>query len=132
MNQGILYELGQVLPGVEALGLFDSLCTIQQRTNTVSALGQPDLTDWNDIPGLTNIQSMLSIQRTALPNQAATVRTPEQFDTQTQLHLLLNGYFPQILQQNQAVVDGTPYEIMAVESDSQKTQTRLALRVYTL
>ena len=132
MNQGILYELGQVLSGVEELGLFNSECTIQQRTNTVSPTGQPDLTDWVNRAGLVDIPGMFSIQRPAMPNTTATVRTPQQLDTLTLYHLLLDGYFPQILQQNQAVVNGTPYEIMAVESDSQFTQTRLAIRSYTL
>jgi len=46
--------------------------------------------------------------------------------------LELNGYYPLILQQYLAQVDGTTYEVMAVESDSQKQITRLAVRLYTL
>ena len=132
MNQDLGYELVAVMPTALDCGLFDSLCTIQQRTNTVGPTGQPDLTDWVDIPTLTGLECMLSLQRPFVTNQSATVRTPQQFDTETEVHILLQGYYPQILQQNQAVVDGIPYMIMGVESDSQKRQTRLAARVYTL
>lgn len=131
MNQNLTYEFDQVIPGVELIGLFSSLCTIQQRTNVVSATGQSDLTDWNNIPDLVDIPCVFAIQRPAMPDQGATVRTPIQFGTMTQYHCLLDGYFPDILQSNQAVVNGNPYEIMAVESDSQNTQTRLAVRVWT-
>lgn len=131
MNQSIQYEVDAVMPAAVGSGLMVSSCNIQQRTNTVSATGQPNLTTWVNIPGLQNIQCQLSIQRVTMPNQSATMRKAEELDTETQLHLLLSGHYPQILQQNQAVVDGTAYEIMAVESDSQKVQTRLAVRVWT-
>jgi hypothetical protein len=132
MNQSLTYEFGQVIPIVEQADLFVSLCTIQARTGAVSVTGQPDLTDWVNIVGLVNIPCRKAIQRPYNPNQQATVRTPQQFDTQTQFHVLLDGYFPQIIQANQAVVDGVPYEIMAVESDSENSvMTRLALRVWT-
>lgn len=132
MNQTLGYELDAVMPEALGTGLFVSLCTIQQRTNTVGPTGQPDLTDWTDIPTLTDLECMKSMQRPFVTNQSATLREPQQFDTYTEYHVLLNGYYPQILQQNQAIVDGNPYEIMAVEPDSQKRQTRLAVRVYTL
>ena len=115
------------------LGLFEAAtCTIKQRTGAVSALGQVNMQGYTPIVGLENIPCMFAIQRPFMPNQGATARTPEQFDTQTQFHILLNGYYPQILQQNLANVDGVDYEIMAVESDSQQQMTRLGCRVYTL
>jgi len=132
MNQSLTYEFGQVIPIVEQADLFVSQCTIQARTGAVSTTGQPDLTDWVNVAGLVNIPCRKAIQRPYNPNQQATVRAPQQFETQTQFHLLLDGYFPQIIQANQAVVDGVPYEIMAVESDSENNvMTRLALRVWT-
>lgn len=60
------------------------------------------------------------------------VRRPEQYDTMGMRALELNGYYPLILQQHLAQVDGVTFEIMAVEPDSQKQITRLAVRVYTL
>src|SRR5580704_13023191 len=131
--QGFALELEAVVPAVAKAGFFDSLCTVQQRTNTVSALGQPDLSDWVNIPEFTDLACMVSVFRPAMPNMTATVREPQQFDTETLIHVLLDGYFPGILQQNQLVVTtGTyagSYEIMGVEPDSQATQTRLAVRV---
>lgn len=132
MNQFLSYELEATVPLAAESGLFSSLCTIQQRSNTLSVTGQVDLTDWNDIPTLSNIACQFSIQRPFMPNQGATGKLPQQTDTETMYHILLQGYYPQILQQNQAVVDGRAYEIMAVESDSQKQMTRLACRIYTL
>lgn len=118
--------------------LFESATvTIQKRTNAVSVTGQPDLTDWTNITGLISTPCMISMQRPTLPNQNATQRKPQELDTETEFHILLNGYYWQIRQSNRAVVTilktgvSTPYEIMAVESDSQQTQTRLACRIWT-
>jgi len=132
MRQNLAYEFGQVLGEVDAVGLFVSLCTIQQRTNTVSAVRQPNLTNWLNRAGLVNIPCMRAVEVPLRPDQAATARLAQQFDTRTIYHVLLNGFYPQILQSNQAVIDGLPYEIMAVESDSLGTQTRLAIRTWTL
>lgn len=116
--------------------MFSAVCTVQERTNTVSALGQPDLSDWVDIVGLVDLVAMVSIHRALIPDQGATVRTAQDFETMTEIHVLLNGYYPAIQQQNQLLVTegsyaGT-YEIMAVEADSQAQMTRLAVRVWTL
>jgi hypothetical protein len=130
--QGLGLAIDSAITQAYATGLLSSLATIQQRTNTVSATGQPNLSTWTNIAGLVNIACQFSIQRPAMPNPSATMREPQQFDTLTQYHVLLDGYYPQILQEHQAVVNGTAYEIMAVESDSQQTMTRLALREYSL
>jgi hypothetical protein len=141
MNQSLDYEVLSIMPAATdpELALFESAtATIQQRTNTVSVTGQPDLTDWDDISDLTDIPCMFSVARPAMPNQGATVRTAQQSDTETQYHVLLNGYYPAVLQSNQVVITilstgvATAYMIMAVESDSQQQQTRLACRAYTL
>jgi len=134
--QGFTGEIAELMPMALESGFFNSLCTIQQRTGAVSATGQPDLTDWVDIAELTNLKCMVSIYRPFTPNISGTVRTPAQFNTETEIHILLAGYYPGILQQNQVVVTtgsyaGT-YEIMTVEPDSQQTQTRLGVRAWTL
>jgi hypothetical protein len=130
--QGLGLAIDSAITQANATGLLSSLATIQQRTNTVSATGQPNLSTWNNIADLVDIPCQFSIQRPAMPNPSATVRMPQQVDTLTQYHVLLNGYYPQILQEHQAVVNGTAYEILAVEPDSQQTMTRLALREYSL
>jgi hypothetical protein len=134
--QGFALELAAVVPTVAAAGLQNCTCTVQQRTNAVDpTTGQLDLSDWVDIPTLTGLPAMASIQRSYAPNQSATTKTPQQDQTETLIHVLLLGYYPGILQQYQLVVTGGSYagtyEIMAVESDSQSIQTRLAVRVWT-
>ncbi len=135
MNQDLSQELLAVMPETTSpqLGLFEAAtCTIKARSNTVSGLGQVNMQNYTPIVGLENIPCMFAIQRPALPNVTATVRTATQFDTQTQFHVLLNAYYPAIEQQNLANVNGQDYEIMAVESDSQQQMTRLACRIWTL
>lgn len=139
MNQSLDYEIQAVMAAATdpELSLFESAtATIQQRTNMVSATGQVDLSDWVDT-ALVDVPCMISIQRYTLPNQSAVMRKQQELDTETQYHILLNGYYPEILQSNQVVVTvlltgiSTAYEIMAVESDSQQQQTRLAARIWT-
>jgi len=138
MNQSLTYELNQVMPLAEATGLLSSLCTIQQRPLTsgqpkVSAAGQVDLNppEFTDVAGLVNIPCQLVVMAVPRPDQSGIARMPTGFDDKNARHLLLNDYYPQILDSYQAVVDGTPYQIQTVEHDSQKQQTRLAIRTYT-
>jgi hypothetical protein len=138
MNQSLSYEFTQVVPQVVATGIASSLCTIQQRPQTagqpkVSAAGQVDLNppEYTDIPGLVNIPCERAVQSNYRPDMQGVVRTPQGFDNVAEWHTWLTGYFPQITKQNQAVVDGIPYQIQAVEPDSQKQTTRLALREWT-
>ena len=53
-------------------------------------------------------------------------------------HVSLNGYYPQVVSNWQgenenmnwrAVIDSVNYEVFGVERDSQKTQTRVKLRI---
>lgn len=137
MNQGLVYEFDQVNVLVDQVGTLVSTVTIQQRANAVSAYGQPDLSDWASITGLVGLSGMLSVPTVFRPDQTATIRKDDQFEVLGLRHLYLNDYFgpggtnPQILQQHSALIDGARYEIMAVEFDSQKQTTRLAVRYWT-
>jgi hypothetical protein len=134
MFQGLAYDLTEALHLVEEDGLFVSLCTITRRPSpdTVDASGQADQRPSNYPPlaGHVNIACMLSVWRMK-PDMAAVVRLADRYDTLAERHCLLDGYFPLILQRDLATIDGTLYEIYAVESDSQRTFTRLALRSFT-
>ena len=130
MNQELSYEFSEPIALAIESGALSSLTTIQQRVNLVDALGQVDATDFINIPGLINIPSMLAVYRPATPDKAAEIRMPESIDTSNYRHNLLNGYYPAILPQNRAIVDGTIYDIFTVEHDSQHTMTRMALRIY--
>lgn len=138
MNQSLSYEFTQVVPQVVLTGVQVSLCTILVRATTGSepvtdALGQVDtsIPDYTVLPGHSNIPCQLAVNKLR-PDEGGVVRRPEQYDSISIRQLELNGYYPLIIQQYLAQVDGTTYEVMAVESDSQKQITRLAVRLYTL
>jgi hypothetical protein len=130
MNQSLSYEFSEPIALAIESDALSSLTTIQQQLNIVDPLGQTDQADWVNVPGLVNIPSMLAVFRPATPDKAAEIRMPLSIDTSNYRHNLLNGYYPVILQKNRAVVDGTVYDVFAVEHDSQHTMTRLALRIY--
>jgi hypothetical protein len=131
MYQGIGYDLGAPIAAVIAAGLMTSVVSFNVRTNTVDAAGQVDLSDWTPVTGLQNIPCMFSQSRIN-PTQGGVKRAAPVWGQLSEFRLLLNGYYPGILAQYQAVVNGTAYEVMSyAESDSQQTMTHVALRVYS-
>ena len=145
MYQGLQYDLAATLTAVEEAGLFVSTCTINRRANppTVSSRGQVQmgLADYN-IVVLTDIPCMKAVWRMK-PDISAVKRSEERFDTLTERHTLLDGWFPQILQRDIATITDydqttgavslvTVYEIMAMEPSSQGIMTRLALRTFVI
>jgi hypothetical protein len=134
MYQGLAFDLQQTLRIWEQDQLDISLCTITRRPSppVTDALGQVDMTvaAYTTVL-LSNIACQLGVWRLK-PDLAAVTRMEDRYDTLTERHCLLDGYFPQILQRDLATVDGIVYEIMAVESDSQHILTRLALRTFVV
>lgn len=133
MNQSLTYELNQVMPDAQQTGLFPSLCTFYDRTGAVDPLGQVDLADLAPVAGLENIACMNSAVSSLRP-QFQGGRTADHFFEAPERHLLLNDYYPAILQRYLANVDGTLYEITpgGIESDTQQQMTRVAVRAYRL
>lgn len=139
MNQGLQYEINAVMPAAVVTGLFPSLCTFVDRPGAdnplVDALGQVDLSNADYVPvvGLTSIPCMIAA---ISPNKAMLEggRTQEYNFEAPQRHILLNDYYPAVLQRFLAIVDGVTYSITpgGVESDSQQQQTRLTVRTYSL
>ena len=117
------------MPVAYALGTFVSLCTIQRPSGNLDAAGYPDGT-WANVAGLVNIPcqnappSQARVQATEIKQLADTLAVSPR-------HILLNDYFPAIVPQDRAVVDGTAFDIIGAESDSQSGQTRLELRTAT-
>lgn len=131
MNQSLTAEFDQVIPTALASGVFASLCTIKAPTQSLDGLGQVDLSDYVAVPGMVDIPCMkppLMIRRMS----GLEVRRADAIAQQSTFHVLLAGYYPAIEQKQQAKVDGTGYEIMTVEFDSQRRMTRLALQEYSL
>ncbi len=138
MNQGLLYELDSVPVHIARTGLQSSLCTILVRKSSggqpvTDAMGQVDTStqDYTILPGHQNIPCQLAVNKNR-PDMGAVNRRVEQYDTMGIRALELNSYYPLILQQHLAQVDGVVYEVMSVESDSQKQITRLGVRLYSL
>lgn len=130
MTQNLTFDLTETIRTVSDLGLFISKCTIQRRPNppAVDASGWPDYTSYLPLTSHVNLPCMFSVETEGKPDKYGVMRTAADFQEHAYYHLLLNGYYPAILQRDLATVDGTAYEVMAVESDSQHVMTRLALR----
>lgn len=138
MNQSLAYEFTQVVPQIALTGVQSSLCTIYVRAASggqpvTDGMGQVDtsIPDYTILAGHQNIACQLAVNKLR-PDEGGVIRRPEQYDTKGERSLELQGYFPLIIQQHLAQVDGTFYEVMAVEPDSQKQITRLGVRLYTL
>lgn len=132
MRQGLYAQPSDAINAAIDSGLLVSTCDIQQRTGAIDAMGQPDLTDWVDVAGLTGISCMIAPLLDSRPSPGDSIRTSQQYDFKNQFHVLLAGYFTGILQAYTAVIDGVRYQVMTSEPDSQATMTRLAVRIYTL
>ena len=138
MNQVPNLDLASAIQAVATAGLMVSVCNIWSRpTNgdgspVVDSSGQVDIVNLVPVSGLQNIPCMDSVQSPFRPNDGAVIRGAQQFDTLAEKHILLNGYYPTILQQYIAEVDGNYLEIFAVEPDSQFTMTRIAAKEYSL
>ena len=119
--------------------LFVSLATFYARPGdpgeTVDSIGAVDLipADYTEVSGLTALRCMFAPQSVGTPNQRDTIRTGPQYDSKTEFHLLLAGFFPSVEQRFLVKVDdGEFLEVMGVEHDSQSTQTRCAVRTYVV
>lgn len=138
IQQQIKEILNSATKTVENLQLYQSVCTIQQATNTVDALGQVDYTN----TGFANLAGVVNVPCMRSPASMARI-IGGQTDAATQMesfnlyHVLLDGYFPQIPEPVQgrselrAIIDGVPHQVLAVEKSSQlaaANQTRLQCR----
>jgi hypothetical protein len=134
MLQTLTRELKQVMPEAAKTGLFVSFCTIQQPDGNVGPSGAPSNVFVNVI-GLVNIACIDAVP-SQLRIQATELRTLADIMSKSLRHVLLNGYFPQLLAGQQqgwrAIVDGVTYTLMGVEFDSQNTQSRLHLELATV
>ncbi len=133
MNQQLV-DYTQIMPMVVASGELPSLCTIQTPSQAASASGQPNLGNWTDVPGAVGIRCKLAplVPESARAMAIDEIKNNEYTEEMTVFHVLLESYYPQILQVHSAVIDGTRYDILGVEKDSHRQMTRLAVRVRDL
>jgi hypothetical protein len=144
VNQSLLYELNQVMPDAVQLGLFASVANFYDRpggaTATTDPLGQVDLSNADLVPvaGLQGIACMFTPERPNMPDPNAGTRWNDGFTEEPKRHLLLDDYYPGVLQRyvvRIVEVIGQPavlYELTpgAVEHDSQGQMTRCAVKAY--
>ena len=143
MNQNIIQlELPRVMKAVIGVGLDTSLCTMQVPSSALTDSGfpvtVPDASAWVDVVGLVDIPCQVA-PNSVLRVQATTVKTIAEQEALNSSHVLLYGYYPAVetvwRNGGRAVINGDIYphdDILGVESDSQHTQTRMALRVVSL
>lgn len=122
------FDLGVTLTAVEDAGLFSSLCTIKRPTQTQNETGQASLGNPVAVVGMTNIPCMLAPLVILRPQATDEIKLQGWTEEQSEFHLLLDGYYPGVLQKDVADVDGNVYDVLGDESDSQRIMTRLAVR----
>ena len=131
MNWSIQEELAAVMPTALSTGLFVSLFTAQQASGNFGPSGQPDGT-YVDIPGLVNIPCMAS-PPSSLRIQSTEMKNLEEIMASSLMHVVLSGYYPQL--ENgistgwRCIIDGTVWDMLGAESDSQGTLTRMEVRI---
>lgn len=139
MYQLQTYDVTAVMPAALDSGLFVSLVTMQQPTGQQTSTGAPLLSGgdsgdgWNNVPGMIDIPAMNAPQSESrlTADQKKELAMVEGYQLR---HLLLSGYFPQIQENSnwRAMVDGTAYDVLGVESDSQGQMTRLRLQISSI
>ncbi len=141
MYQGLTQELNAVMPAALETGLFQTtLCTVQLPSGIIGPSGAPDGT-FVDLTGVVDIQCM-SAPPSSARIQATDVKSLEEVMNLGLRHVLLSGYFPQIVPATAAgaravmktfddfgtLVDTTNYDILGAEADSQIAMTRLEIK----
>lgn len=138
MNQTSIPALvQQVMPRASQSGLFDSKCTIQAPDGVIGSGGAPS-GNYANVAGLVNVLCVDAPPSVARV-QATEVKALAEIMAKGMRHVLLNGYFPQIVAGVatgwRAIVTRTAtgasvtYDILGAEVDSQNTQTRLELQL---
>jgi hypothetical protein len=134
MNQTLQPAINGIIAAAISTGLFRDTVTIQVPDGLVTDNGSPSGV-FVDVDGLVDLLAMVSPPSPSrIPSNTAKTLTFQQ--AMNAAHVLLGGYYPAVeaawRQGGRAVVSGVIYtdqDILAVESDSQSTQTRLYIRV---
>lgn len=134
MVETVTATLDTARQAVEDAGLFSSLCTIKRPSGAQDASGQPDMTlaSATDVPGMVNIPCLAAPETLQRPDVTDETKLVNMTLQRSVRHVLLDGYYPAILQKDFAVVDGVGFEVLAIEPDSQNITTRLAVQVKTV
>lgn len=122
-------QLGIVHP--EMLGrlqanFYPSVCAIQNATETAGSFGQLQLT-WSDLAGHGAIPCRVAPE----VNARGEVRDQTQTIAVHRWRIVLNAYYPSIIEKMRAVVNSVVYDIDRVEHDGNEKMTRMVCRIVT-
>jgi hypothetical protein len=134
MIQGLQAAIAGVMPAALSTGLFASTITIMQPTGVLGPSGAPlqPPAGFESVTGLVGIPCQAA---PLAPNkiEATEMRELEQIIASQPLHILLNGWYPQIeggvANGWLAVIENVYYIILGAESDSQGQMTRLEVKL---
>lgn len=131
MYQGLAYDIDAVMPAAVATGLFISRLTFQAPDGNFTTSGAPSGA-YANVPGLVNIQCMDAPMSEARI-QATETKELDDILSKRLRHVALDGSYPAAYDAAdlgwRAIVDGVTYDVLGVEPDSQRTQTRVSLQI---
>lgn len=135
MNQSFSYELDGIMPAVVATGLLVSLFTAQMPSSVLGGTGAPNGT-YTNVLGLVDIACTsppLAFGDTSI--RADEMKAVAEIAAAQFHHVLLDSYYP-LLDAGwrngwRCLIDGTNFDILGVESDSQSKMTRVHVRLVT-
>jgi hypothetical protein len=135
MNQTTTYDIASVMAAVRGTGLMRSLATFQNQTGGTGPTGFP-LNTYTPVAGLINIACMDAPLGTGEGFSVDEGKAQPQILAHGERHILLDSYYPAAVDVwrngGNIVIDGTAYDLLGVESDSQRTQTRVRAQVATI
>lgn len=135
MNQSVLPSIAAVMPAVRASGLLVSLCTITvpPDSTTFDEGGAPDPNvAYIDLAGHVDIPCMDAPIHTGGGGSVTEVKSMQDIQAVNLRIVVLDDYYPAIIPDYRAVVDGVVYDIVNAENDSQRQYTHLTLELRTI
>ncbi len=122
-----MHNLGIVHPGLTAAltpDFYTGHCTIQQRTDTQDATGQP-------IPAWANLAGHVNLDCRVGPSGGREAKLADQIYAVTSHTITLAAQYTAITPKMRAVIGAITYDILAVEHDGQSATTHLLCQVLT-
>lgn len=101
---------------------YPSSCTIQQRTDTRDAAGQP-------IPSWSDVEEHIDLACRIAPNGGREVKQTNKSYAVSSHTIALQGQYTTITTKHRVVAASQAYDILAVEHDGQGETTRLTVEV---
>jgi hypothetical protein len=135
MQQGLQYEVDAVMAQVRETGLMRSLATFQDQTGGTGPTGFP-LNTYTPVAGLIDIKCMDAPLGTGEGFSVDEGKAQPQILSKGERHILLDAYYPAAVavwrNGGNVVIDGVTYDLLGVEPDSQRQETRVRAAVQTI